>query len=42
VLHLPIRTIGLDDLITIKRHISRPKDQAALLQLEALKRLREA
>jgi predicted nucleotidyltransferase len=38
---LPIRTIGLDDLIAIKRHINRPKDRAALLQLEALKRLRE-
>ena len=38
---LPIRIIGLDDLITIKRHINRPKDQVALLQLEALKRLRE-
>lgn len=36
-----VRVIGLDDLITIKRHIQRPKDQAALLQLEALKRLRE-
>jgi predicted nucleotidyltransferase len=38
---LEIRIIGLDDLITIKRHINRPKDQATLLQLEALKRLRE-
>jgi predicted nucleotidyltransferase len=33
-------TIGLDDLIAIKRHVGRPKDKAALLQLEALKRLR--
>jgi hypothetical protein len=32
--------IGLDDLITIKRHLGRPKDQVMLLQLEALKRLR--
>jgi predicted nucleotidyltransferase len=38
---LPVRVIGLDDLIAIKRHIRRPKDQAALFQLEALKRLRE-
>jgi predicted nucleotidyltransferase len=33
--------IGLDDLIAIKRHINRPKHQAALFQLEALKRLRK-
>lgn len=33
--------IGLDDLITIKRRIGRPKDQAALVQLEAIRRLRE-
>ena len=38
---LKAHVIGLDDLITIKRHIRRPKDQAALFQLEALKRLRE-
>jgi predicted nucleotidyltransferase len=36
-----IWVIGLEDLIAIKRHINRPKDQAALFQLEALKRLRE-
>jgi predicted nucleotidyltransferase len=35
-----VAVIGLDDLIAIKRHINRPKDQAALVQLEALKRLR--
>ena len=34
-------TIGLDDLITIKRHIGRPKDKAALAQLEVIKRARE-
>jgi hypothetical protein len=34
--------ISLDDLIAIKRHINRPKDQAVALQLEALKRLRDA
>jgi predicted nucleotidyltransferase len=34
--------IGLDDLITIKRHVNRPKDQVAAMQLEAIKRLREA
>ncbi len=33
--------ISLDDLIAIKRHIKRPKDQAMLLQLEELKRMRE-
>jgi hypothetical protein len=31
----PIQVIGLDDLIRIKRHISRPKDRESLLQLEA-------
>jgi predicted nucleotidyltransferase len=36
-----VAVIGLDDLISIKHHIDRPKDQAALLQLEALKRLRD-
>ena len=33
--------ISLDDLIAIKRHVNRPKDQVALVQLEALKRLRQ-
>ena len=33
--------IGLEDLIAIKRHLGRPKDQVMLVQLEALKRLRE-
>jgi predicted nucleotidyltransferase len=37
----PIRVIGLDDLIRITRHINRPKDRDSLLQLEAIKRLRE-
>jgi len=36
-----VNVISLDDLITIKRHINRPKDQVAAVQLEALKRLRE-
>lgn len=36
-----IRVIGLDDLIRIKRHLGRPKDRESLLQLEAIKRLRE-
>ena len=35
-----VLVIGLNDLITIKRHINRAKDQAALVQLEALMRLR--
>jgi predicted nucleotidyltransferase len=38
----PTRMIGLEDLIRIKRHINRPKDRESLLQLEAIKRLREA
>ncbi len=36
------RVIGLDDLIRIKRYLGRPKDRESLLQLEAVKRLREA
>jgi predicted nucleotidyltransferase len=35
-----IAVISLDDLIAIKRHINRAKDQAALVQLEAIRRLR--
>jgi hypothetical protein len=35
-----LRIISLEDLITIKRHIGRPKDQAVLVQLEAIQRLR--
>src|SRR5262249_5472674 len=34
-------TIGLDDLIAIKRHLGRPKDQAALAQLEGIKQTRD-
>jgi predicted nucleotidyltransferase len=37
----PVQVIGLDDLIRIKRHINRPKDRQSLLQLGAIKRLRE-
>lgn len=36
-----VKVISLDDLIAIKRHINRPKDQVAALQLEALRRLRD-
>jgi hypothetical protein len=36
-----VKAIGLDDLIAIKRHLGRPKDQAALVQLESLKQMRE-
>lgn len=36
-----VRVIGLDDLIRIKSHIGRPKDRESLLQLQAIKRLRE-
>jgi hypothetical protein len=35
-----VNVIALDDLIAIKQHIGRPKDKAALLQLEALRKLR--
>jgi hypothetical protein len=37
----PTQVIGLDDLIPIKRHINRPKDRESLLQLDAIKRLRD-
>lgn len=37
----PTRVIGLDDLIRIKRYLNRPKDRESLLQLEAIRRLRE-
>jgi len=37
-----VKAISLDDLIAVKRHIRRPKDQMALFQLEAIKKLREA
>lgn len=36
-----VNVIGLDDLLTIKRHIRRAKDQASLEQLEAIKRMRD-
>jgi hypothetical protein len=36
-----VLVIGLDDLIRIKRYLGRPKDRESLLQLEAIKRLRE-
>lgn len=38
---IEVRLIGLNDLITVKRHIRRIKDQLALLQLEAIKKVRE-
>lgn len=38
---LPTSVIGLDGLIRIKRYIGRPKDRESLLQLGAIKRLRE-
>jgi predicted nucleotidyltransferase len=34
-----VRVIHIDDLIAIKRHLRRPKDQQSLLQLLAIKRL---
>ena len=37
----PTRVIGLDDLIRIKEHLGRPKDRESLLQLRAIKHLRE-
>jgi predicted nucleotidyltransferase len=35
-----VAVISLDHLLAIKRHLGRPKDQVALIQLEAIKRLR--
>lgn len=39
---LTVRTIGLNDLIRVKEHIARPKDRESLLQLLAIRRLRES
>jgi hypothetical protein len=36
-----VAAIGLDDLIAVKKHIRRPKDQMALFQLEAIKKIRD-
>ena len=36
-----LRVIDLDDLIAIKRHIRRPKDQISLIYLEAIKQARD-
>jgi predicted nucleotidyltransferase len=33
-----VAVIGFDDLLRIKRHLGRPKDRAALVQLEAIER----
>ncbi|HEX8524903.1 MAG TPA: hypothetical protein VF669_21820 [Tepidisphaeraceae bacterium] len=38
---IEVATIGLDDLIRVKRHIGRQKDQASLYQLLAIKAARE-
>jgi predicted nucleotidyltransferase len=40
VWRLRIRTISLDDLIRVKRHIGRPKDSESLNQLLAIRRVR--
>ena len=36
-----VRTIGLNDLIRVKEHIGRSKDRESLLQLLAIRQLRE-
>jgi predicted nucleotidyltransferase len=38
---LTLCTIGLDDLIQIKQHIGRAKDRESLLQLLAIRALRD-
>jgi hypothetical protein len=37
---IPVQTIGLEDLIRIKQHIGRSKDRDSLLQLLAIRALR--
>lgn len=37
-----VRVIGLEDLIRVKRHVGRPKDQQSLLQLLAIQEQRRA
>jgi predicted nucleotidyltransferase len=37
---LIIRTIGLEDLIRIKQHLGRPRDRESLLQLLAIRKVR--
>lgn len=37
----PLLVMSVDDLIRIKEHIRRPKEQASLEQLRAIKRERE-
>jgi len=39
--HSAVLVISLDDLIRIKSHLQRPKDQEALRQLRSIKRLRD-
>jgi predicted nucleotidyltransferase len=38
---MELKIIGLDDLIRIKQHIRRQKDQMALIQLLAIKKIRD-
>ena len=38
---IPIQVISLDDLITIKSYLGRPKDRDSLMHLQAIKRIRD-
>lgn len=38
---LAVQVVSLDDLIRIKEHIRRPKDQQSLMELQAIRRVRE-
>jgi predicted nucleotidyltransferase len=38
---MKVRIIDLDDLIRIKQHLQRPKDQASLMELLAIKQVRD-
>lgn len=38
---IDVKTIGLEDLIHVKQHIGRSKDRESLLQLQAIRSIRE-
>jgi len=41
VADIPVLAMHLDDLIAVKRHLHRPKDRDSLMQLLAIKRIRD-
>ena len=42
VLGMDLRVISLDDLITVKAHVGRPKDRHMELELRAIRELKAA